>query len=439
MAVVACGLVIGVLVVLVDASSPSLPILLLGGLTVIVRIRRQSWVEPNVLFCLVWLASLLLPVCFAPNYILRASGCWWIFLYCMARCLGSAISHNATNRLSVGQLQNRDGHGSSKLYAAKPIRSILVLSMILSTLYVVLLVKTYRNVIGIDQTALSEFTHMAAVYRYAELIGLSLRMQLLLTFVYLGPLLAGCLYGISTSKWDKRLAIASLMPALAVSMVHTARAVVLYAAILWVAGYLAYRVCSGTDRLIKVNLRTIMMGFAACVAVVLFFSTWQLLRGGLEVNIHNVRAMSGRFTGYFFGHAPAFSIWFDDNFADIDYPTFGARTFGGLFSLLGFGKREMGVYTEFISISPQGDSTNVYTIFRGLIEDFGIAGALILAFMMGTLSGRAYRSVASKQDLRWAPFLVGSYMFAFWPVVSIFTYNSILLAWCLFSLMFLWG
>lgn len=60
-----------------------------------------------------------------------------------------------------------------------------------------------------------------------------------------------------------------------------------------------------------------------------------------------------------------------------DY-SFGAMTFLGISNVLGVVQRVQGVYTALL-----GTSSNVYTVFRGIVEDFGIIGGIIFISLQG--------------------------------------------------------
>lgn len=430
----ACGLLIGLWGLVENATSAIVPLFLHGCLVLMLRVCRHSWAEPSVLFCVFWFLNALLPVLFAPDYVFGASGYWWILASCIAVSSGNLVSYPLVLGSEARQVRQVVDNSPRWVRRRKILRRIVVFSIIVGCLYAALLFRTYQGRIDSAWAGLAAFAHLASIHRYSGGLSLPVGMQLMLVFVYSGPLFSGMLFGMSSSGYDRAVAFASLLPALVVTLIHTARAVVLWAVILWVSSYLAYRVTTGTDRSLRVCFRTVTLSVVACSLVVLLFAVVQLLRGGVEVTLSNVLSILVRFRPYFFGHVAAFSSWFRDSFPDFGPTAYGARTLGGLLDLIGIAERKMGVYTEFTVVSPQGDITNVFTVFRGLLEDFGIFGSLLALFALGSLSGHAYYRVRNKQRARWIPILVASYMFTLWPVVSIFTYNSILAAWCLFVL-----
>src|SRR5262249_22704706 len=72
--------------------------------------------------------------------------------------------------------------------------------------------------------------------------------------------------------------------------------------------------------------------------------------------------------------------------------------------------------------------SNIFTAFRGLLQDFTFPGAVLLSFVSGMVAAVAYgKTVAG--SMRYIPLLAGYYAFVLWsPIVSILNYNSVLLA-----------
>lgn len=72
-----------------------------------------------------------------------------------------------------------------------------------------------------------------------------------------------------------------------------------------------------------------------------------------------------------------------------------------------------------------GETSNIFTGFRPLIQDFTIPGALTILALLGLVGGVAYRLVAIG---RWeaVPVLVGAYVTIMWtPITWFWIYNSL--------------
>jgi oligosaccharide repeat unit polymerase len=127
----------------------------------------------------------------------------------------------------------------------------------------------------------------------------------------------------------------------------------------------------------------------------------------------------------FFGYLPALDQWLHTR--DPQRLTFGAYTVAGVFEGLGVFTRERGLYDDLVVLE-DGVPTNIYTVFRGLLTDFSLGGALFVCFVGGAIGGRAYRHVIRGQ-INQFPILAGYYaFFMLSPIISVFNYNATLLA-----------
>jgi oligosaccharide repeat unit polymerase len=105
----------------------------------------------------------------------------------------------------------------------------------------------------------------------------------------------------------------------------------------------------------------------------------------------------------------------------------GQFTFGGIYEITGLQPREVGVYAASMTLET-GEESNIYTAYRGLIQDLSFPGALAMCFLMGMLAGIAYHNLPNGHPF-WLMALAGHYAFLIWsPIVSIFNYNGPILA-----------
>jgi oligosaccharide repeat unit polymerase len=133
------------------------------------------------------------------------------------------------------------------------------------------------------------------------------------------------------------------------------------------------------------------------------------------------------FNIYVFGGISAFSR-FLDTYSSASDMTLGLYSFSSLFDLLGISKLSFGYYDEYLSISNfYSDTTNVYTMFRSLIEDFGIAGSHVYMFLLGLFSGKIY-SMTMKGNLSALSVLSALYtLFVYSPIAPFTQHTSLFL------------
>ncbi|MGD9961708.1 O-antigen polymerase [Nocardioides sp.] len=115
---------------------------------------------------------------------------------------------------------------------------------------------------------------------------------------------------------------------------------------------------------------------------------------------------------YALGSLPAFSEWLERNNATPVQgvrPGWGTSTLAGVEYVTGRSREATRAYDEFEMIDSQGSRSNVYTVFRGLIMDFGVAGAILLLALAGFVFGRVFRRVQITRSLPWAAVLACFY------------------------------
>jgi oligosaccharide repeat unit polymerase len=133
------------------------------------------------------------------------------------------------------------------------------------------------------------------------------------------------------------------------------------------------------------------------------------------------------FNIYVFGGISAFSR-FLDTYSSASDMTLGLYSFSSLFQLLGISKLSFGYYDEYLAISNvYSDTTNVYTMFRPLIEDFGFAGSHIYMFLLGLFSAKIY-SMTMKGNLSALSVLCALYtLFVYSPIAPFTQHTSLFL------------
>lgn len=154
------------------------------------------------------------------------------------------------------------------------------------------------------------------------------------------------------------------------------------------------------DEIIKIKKNVIYILF---FFIILFGLPAYLRSGDSDLNIIEY------FGVYIFGGFAAFKNWLDLNFSNLLY--FGDLNGTSFYSLktwisyLGIAKPPSNLHYEFISLSPN-DTTNVYSLFRPLFEDFGILFSSFLIFCFCLFSGLVFRSTYYYKRIEFLPLLV---------------------------------
>jgi oligosaccharide repeat unit polymerase len=245
----------------------------------------------------------------------------------------------------------------------------------------------------------------------------------MLPFVYLAPMLGGLLLGEVRTR-VRLFSLLGLLPGLLITITQTAKAASLISGLLWVAGY-----CASETRRQRWHLftwRRIGWGLAALIPITGFLYFVTLSRqGALDPALLELASRKLRVSAI--GHMTVFSDWFSEYLRSTTQPTLGRYTFAGPAEALGLGNRIGGLFetTYFLSF---GESSNIYTAFRPLIEDFTLPGALAFLLLLGFGAGLGFRAVS--RGGWWAvPLLLTFYAVTLWsPITWLLLYNSELAA-----------
>ncbi len=95
---------------------------------------------------------------------------------------------------------------------------------------------------------------------------------------------------------------------------------------------------------------------------------------------------------------------------------------------LGIIERDIGFYKENIILA-NSVYTNIFTVFRGLIEDFSIPGTLVFGFGIGVLARLAFNRCSYGQFMWMMPLTLYYAFVLYSPIISLFNYNSAIMAW----------
>ena len=165
--------------------------------------------------------------------------------------------------------------------------------------------------------------------------------------------------------------------------------------------------------------------------IVLFFLVFAILFGLIALREDLISTtlfdVLEKFKLYALGHVGAFSYWFHNIFNVGDELYYGLYNFGGLFQILGFGDRVQGVYEL---DETWGLQTNIFTIFRGLLSDFGLLGTFSLIYLASVFS--LVREVFYPGLLTFYIRVVFVTVLLLSFAVNILNYNTVLLALFLF-------
>ena len=116
------------------------------------------------------------------------------------------------------------------------------------------------------------------------------------------------------------VSVAPFVPALLMTVTQTERAVTIAAAVIWISSYLATRALMGQTGLFT-RRHVVVSVIAGSLALVLFFAA-AIARVG-ATNLSVLADVTPKVQGGLFGHATAFSRWFESGSIGVEPPSRG--------------------------------------------------------------------------------------------------------------------
>jgi oligosaccharide repeat unit polymerase len=394
------------------------------GVGLCARLTEGSWVAPAAFFSLLWaVVSLCAGLVFVGLDGIFA-GLLWVLLAACAVYGGTLLCHAAPRpRSAPGELSPVLVLGRLPFLRGMAILSALagageVIFLFWRQGFALRAVLSYAAIAQLTLANRSDFIYGDMTQSRMEWI--------VFLLLYLGALLGGVLFRLATSKVDRLLAVLPLAMLVIVFGLFGSRMGALYGGSFWVAAYLATSVlfgegvnAPGPRLLLKVGLASALLLFGLSVGT-------QVLRYSMDSAAPERTTMLADGVSFF----AAFGIWFQAHgppFSDLLY---GARTFRKVVSLVGI------EHPPALSIDIGFTSSNIYTVFRDLIEDFGSFGAVLFLAGYGFLGRLAFTRV-SRGHLGSVPLLTLVFAFALTSVASsIFFYTVTTVAVCLYFLYF---
>ncbi len=407
-------------------GSPWLALAVLVIVTAAARLRCGSWFAPAAFVGLVWTfftgASLLV-----VDYAVPGRGLWILVLLIVAIQLGALIAHELQPPSKVptctGAFDRFEFLRNRSLRYGFPCTAVALAGCIyflVTSLEQFDLPFTPLGVleVGVNWTAL----------RYNDILE-PWSVRLLIMWLHPAGLLGGVLFACSRRFRDRALALVTLLPAVAYSFLTAARAPTLLGLTCWLGGYLAMSCVGEPGRPALFARKRVGWFLSVAAGLLLGFVAVDLLRDTPSARdfILEVQGSGPHIADYMLGSPAAFADWYAHG--DTNDLSWGAMTFAGEFDLLNLRPRSVGRYSGMSNvIGTLG--TNVYTLFRGLIEDFTLPGATLACICVGAFAGWVYNKRSThvpRAPLLWLSAFYAVMLFS--PIISLLSFNGALLAW----------
>ena len=399
------------------------PLISIGFLGIFNRIYLKSWLVPASIFSMLWFILLTTTLIVAPEFPMYSFGIWYILGISMAITLGSLIVPKSILPESKGYntIEN------IKLFFFKRSKLIIVvitLFCLISIVGILVLllfgVKRYQLTFNI----FSIISLPGQLYddRDAGILLVPWYIRYLTYFIMPASLLSG--FSIPFENYPKKIiCYFPIILAIIIGMVYTTRASILLSIILLISGLLSSHIILQKDDSFFSGKRNLLSLFL----VLFFIFSWillQWLRGGADSQFIYFPIIN-TLKSAVLGSSTAFTTWLH-NYKHQSL-AFGLYTFAGPMDLIGLNERQLGFYSDFISL-PNGYS-NIYTAFKGLILDFSIPGSVFVCVIIGFFAQLSYVRCRDGNVIWLIPLSLFIAFSLFSPFISIFSSNSVTMAW----------
>jgi oligosaccharide repeat unit polymerase len=392
--------------------------LLLPVIAWVARRSGGSWYSPAAFFAAIWCVfggvSLI-----AGQISVAPAGMLFVAAACAAVFLGAWAAQRRHFGAAPVQVPLQEPPLLGWLIAACTLMGLAV---------VVLILYSAQSVSGAGRItsfhSIVESIHQLAIARNGGTWQEPAAARVLTSSLYLGAMLSGLMIGLRKTGQARWLSLAAFIPSMLVTVILTTKSSILLPMALGASTYLATSIATGNPPRLTLKRAAWIAGFAAVLAGAFVLIQMARYAGWSQ---GRPLAVVQLLWADVFPYLGAFSIWFQGKAVTASlHPTLGQYTFAGVFELLHIHTRVAGLYTDQVVVN--GTGYNIYTAFRGLIEDFTVPGALMFLALIGFGAEIAYRRARSGVFL-YVGLLAAFYAATLWSfVVDVFIYNTIVLA-----------
>jgi len=400
------------------------PLISLGFIGIFNRISLNSWFAPASIFSTLWFSLLSATLLAAPEFPIYPLGLWYILGVSIALTLGSLIVPK--NLLPDSEKYN--SIESVKLFFFNRSNFILILIVLFCLITIVgiiilLLFGIKRYELNINIFSLISLPSQFYDDRDAGILLIPWYIRYLTYFIMPSSLLSGIL--VPFQQYPRKIIChLPIILAIFIGMVYTTRATILFSIILFLSGIFSSYIILKKDDKIFLNTKSFFASVSIFSFLVFSWIFLQWLRGGAESDFL-LYPIINTIKSAVLGSTTVFTTWLQ-NYKQHSL-AFGLYTFAGPMDIIGLNERQLGFYTEFVSL-PNGYS-NIYTAFRGLIHDFTLTGSILICFFIGILSQLSYQRCRDGNIIWIIPLSIVFAFTLFSPFISVFSSNSVTMAW----------
>lgn len=408
-----------------------LPVLAIGMTALSMRIAQGSWFAPGAAWAGFWFFASLIPLITAPELKVSPSAVWVIFSFTAVIAVASHIG--LLRKSSSGATGPRADFPRPNKQAAIPVFALisaasLVLAVHAST---VLLREADLPGAGLsDFGTLQSASRQLSDQRYTgSQEPLTVRACMIL--VYFASLASGHMLALKRTRYVAALSLLPVIGALQFAILTTAKASLMFTLVFWLSAWIATHLAKWGTPPTRFRFRTVLaLGAAAALVIGIFVLTMSLRYGSEDVE--DRAFVISKLKSYFVAHLSVFSSWWDYTNEHGYTVQLGRASFFGIADHLGLAVRKAGGF-DFITVEGYTADSNVFSVYRGLIEDFSLVGALIGSAIGAFIAGRAYTRCKNEGTLGSRLLLTAFYVVLLCShVINPFGYTSLIAAFFLY-------
>lgn len=362
-----------------------------------------SYLHPSSLFSLAWFFFTFIPIVFVYEVPLNPFAIFYIFSITLMFSLGAIPFPWKLLKLNEENFNKKIDYLNSSF-----LRFSLVFSIIFSIIFSSMVI--IENGFNFNQF-LIDFVSTSAAFakqRGTENINYGIYGVLSVFFTYFSALIGGVISFFKLSNLNKfKIYIISILPSVFVMVTQSSKIIFLISTIFFISSIFLLMVYKRKD--LKITIKeTAKIGLFFLSLFPLIILTF-ILREGYN-NFFNLndalQTLKPPINSYFFGSVYAFADFFSyytnstsfSNY-EIEYFQMGYYSFKPIFELFGGTKTfPVGYYPDYFSYN-NIIATNIFTAFRGFIQDFGLIGTLLFFFIFSFLINLCYFKILNgKQE-----------------------------------------
>ncbi|QXI30232.1 O-antigen polymerase [Pseudomonas vanderleydeniana] len=372
------------------------------GYALVLKHKAQSWVSPGVIFSIFWFLVTFLPLTIVFNAPINP----WSVLF-IAICVfifglpgfSSALRTPLVNNIETKKNTQENYSGAFLSLSFFTIQLITILCILIN--------------LSIQGLSLSEFfsdvSGTANYYlnlRYSGKIESNIFLQLGGLLNYTGVCIGGLILGNKQGNLKRAsILLLSFLPAILYMIMYADKGTLFLSAAFFYGGIIINRLRKGDTALTNKSTNKILI---LTLPILLIALTSSFIARGIDARDTGLllSKLGYYFSSYALAHLYAFSDWFSSYNSESSVKiyehsedlTLGFSTFMAIFRAFGdLRPIPEGYYNEYFQYKDIL-KTNIFTMFRGTIQDFGIIGTFLYMLITGTIFNIAYITLLTARN-----------------------------------------